>query len=121
MPSAHLIVSLLPVKDDPFPEFYEAAIYSSPLTNLSAPPGIIYAEMMTVEAVSFEEAKKNMIEVIKGMPWLSWLVPWIDPVVDDYKTLRKIHDEMALRKKDADDANGEFNPRARLKMPVVKS
>jgi len=75
--TCYLIVSLKP-NGTPFPTFHEFRFASSSGSVLSS-VGLIFADIMSVEAPSYQEAIDRMIEVLKMNPYMWAIVgPWIE-------------------------------------------
>jgi hypothetical protein len=74
---AYLVVSLKP-NGTPFPNVCNVDIYSSPANGLTSAGGIVYADVLFAEGVSYGDAHVNLLALIEKHSLFAWVRPWVD-------------------------------------------
>lgn len=86
MYTAHLIVWLRYTEKSPLPIVGNVGIYSSgPMSLTHAPHLGTPAELFAIgSAESFQKAHDAMVETVKNLPHLKWVVPWIENTFENW-------------------------------------
>lgn len=89
---AHLLVRI--DNSGHIPMIDAVGIYSQSPENMA--DSKIYACILTVEADTFHKASEKMLATIKSVPRWQWMLPWIEPSIDDHMRHYRLPEKLGL-------------------------
>ena len=85
------------VDEGPFPPIVNAHIHSAPPGSLTAGPGELWANICYVDAPTYAEAERRIIELVMTQPQFTWLRIWIEPGYEAHQRRFELYRERLRR------------------------